>query len=108
MSRSKLQYVDTWYDINEVKEVEITVNPGLYDGWRSDLKNIAQMSESKVEAILTKYISISVRYIGIDAKDSKPIRHGIFVEDDNIRSGKQPITIKGKDLHIIGDFSYGT
>jgi hypothetical protein len=49
-----------------------------------------------------------VRYIGIDGNDSKPMAHEIVVEDDNVQCGKQPITIKGKDLHIISDFDYGT
>jgi hypothetical protein len=49
-----------------------------------------------------------VRYIGIDADDSRPIGHWIAVEDDNVLTGKQPITIKGDDLHIISDFDFGT
>jgi hypothetical protein len=102
------RYIDTHYDIAKVKEVRITINPMLYDDWRRDLKRIAGMSEIQAEALLAKYISISVRYVGIDGKDSSPISHEIVVEDKNVQRGHQPIIIKGGDLHIVADFNYGT
>jgi predicted transcriptional regulator len=101
-------YIDKHYDITKVKEVEITINPMLYDNWRYDMKRIATMSESKAEAILAKYISISVKYDGIEKHDLTPTSHEIVVEDENVQRGHQPITIKGRDLHVISDFGYGT
>jgi hypothetical protein len=103
-----MEYIDKHYDISKVKEVKITINPMLYDNWRYDMKRIATMSRIQAEEMLSKYISISVKYVGIDKHDLTPTRHEIVVEDENVQCGHQPITIKGRDLHIISDFGYGT
>jgi hypothetical protein len=104
-------YIDTQYKIDNVEDIRITVHPMLYGDWRRDLIDITSLSEEQAVAVMSKLLSIDVRYIGIDADDSshvQKIRHEVFVEDDRVCSGEHPITILGKDMHIVDDFDFGT
>jgi hypothetical protein len=108
-------YIDDQYKIDNVEDIRITVHPMLYGDWRRDLKDITSLSEEQAVAVMSKLLSIDVRYIGIDGYPAgngsshvQKIRHEVFVEDDRVCSGEHPITILGKDMHIVSDFDFGT
>jgi hypothetical protein len=115
IKRTREKYKDKKYelinrDFNEFvdcKEIKVNCCPMVYDDdWKQTLSSINTREE--LEDFISRNISLTFELEGHDKDTNELLVQLIFVEDTDVHTGKNSITIIGKDMDIRNDFRWGT
>jgi hypothetical protein len=89
------------YNVHKINRIEFKCKPIIFnDDWKEQLAYIN--TEEELKDFISNNISITFNLKGKKAEQL------IFLEDENVLNGNKKVTIKGKHMDIVDNFSWGT